>query len=102
MHRFINADNLWYKQFKSELEDGYQRVFRNCSLPYCCSRTGVTIAVQKDHYLYRLSINGGVTCNTDVKNLNVKLFKQLLKYGEIMFLDFNDLKMFLKGLRILY
>ena len=102
MREFVFGSDLQYQNLKAELEDNKCHVFNNCELPSCFSQKKCRIGFEKDNGVYYLLIDNGISCSKNSGGQIMVQCKQWLSAGEYMFLDFNDLKCFLKGLKILY
>lgn len=102
MREFVFGSDLQYQNLKAELEDNKCHVFNNCELPSCFSQKKCRIGFEKDNGVYYLLIDNGISCSKSSGGQIMVQCKQWLSAGEYMFLDFNDLKCFLKGLNILY
>lgn len=102
MHRFINSSNEWYALLKSRLREGNEIIFDHCILPRCCSQHEARIAIEKCNGIYTLYIDCGISCNKNGSQQMLVLFRQWLNSSNIMFFDFNDLRIFLQNLYILY
>lgn len=102
MHRFINTSDDWYKKLKEDLHEGDEFLYECCTLPSCCSRKEACIGIEKLYGVYTLYISGGITCSKRSDENELVLFRQWLNKSKIMFFDFNDLRIFLKSLDILY
>lgn len=102
MREFIEGNDAQFADLKQRLQDGLCHVFKNCELPDCCSNRTCQIGFEKNSGAYTLLIDFGITCNITRGGIQLDQFKQLLSKGELIFLDFNDLKIFLKSLSFLY
>lgn len=103
MKEFINGSDRQYQRLKEEIQDGTRcRVYEGCQLPACCNKSICKIGVEKERMAYKLLIETGITCSKNTNEIELIQFKQLLSEGEMIFLDFNDLKVFLKSLDFLY
>ncbi len=102
MKEFIEGNDAQFADLKQRLQDGLCHVFKNCELPDCCSNRICRIGFEKNNEAYTLLIDSGITCNRNRGGIQLEQFKQLLSEGELIFLDFNDLKIFLKSLSFLY
>lgn len=102
MKRFVDGNNVWYGELKSRLQDGQCHVFKNCNLPNCCSKNVCRIGFEKENGTYSILVDYGITCSRKKGGISLYLYKQLLSQGKLSFLDFNDLKIFLKSLSFLY
>ncbi len=102
MRKFVKGTDEQYADLKRRLQDEQCHVYRKCQLPACCSRSTCSIAFEKDCNAYKLLIDKGITCSAMRGGTALIQFKQLLSAGEAIFIDFNDLKVFLKSLSVLY
>ena len=105
MTRFIYKSDDDYKALKAALEDNCLRKYKNVQLPAGFNVPTCNIGIEKytyDNNSYVLSIDFGITCNTAILHNSHPLFEKLLKKGELYFLDFNDLKVFLRSLSSIY
>lgn len=99
MVEFIYGSDQQYSDLKEMLNDHMCHVYKNCEFPNCCSRTIGRLGFEKEGDTYALFIDKGITCS---KPNAPDLFRLWLSEGTLRFLDFNDLKEFLKSLRCLY
>lgn len=102
MREFVYGTDLQYKNLKAALEDNKCHIFHDCRFPGSFSRSTGRIGFEKGSGVYRLLIDEGISCSNNTASLILTQCRQWLAAGEYMFLDFNDLKTFLKGLRVLY
>ncbi len=102
MRRFVEGNDAQFQDLKEWLQDGLCHVFKRCGMPDCCSIPVSRIGFEKDHGAYTLLVDKGITCSRRKGGIPLIQFKQLLSDGEIKFIDFNDLKVFLKSLSFLY
>lgn len=103
MHRLIRYTDDQFAALKRKLQDeSRQECLPHCKLPPCCDKPECTVAFEKGNGFYYMLISGGITCSKKGNNTTVLQFKQLLQNGSILFLDYNDLKTFLKNLTVLY
>ncbi len=105
MTRFIYKSDEDYKALKTALEDGCLRKYKNVTLPAGFNVPVCSIGIEKysvDNSTYVLLIDLGLTCSTAILRNSHPLFEKLLKKGELHFLDFNDLKVFLRSLNSIY
>ena len=102
MRGFVTGSNEQFSNLKNLLQDEMCHVFHNCALPSCCSKSVCRIGFEKSAGTYVLLIDSGITCSKRNGSVTMALFKQWLSAGELLFLDFNDLKEFLQSLTILY
>ncbi len=102
MDRFAFGKDNQYAEFKRTLQDGHCHVFQ-CSLPSGFNRSSCRIGFEKclsDHRSFKILIDRGITY-TGCKRVS-PLLKIWLQAGELTFLDYNDLKVFLQALKRLY
>ena len=99
MKEFVYGTDAQYTQLKNALHDGQCHVFPNCAYPPCCSRAWGRLGFQMEGETYALFIDRGLTCSLRGASF---LFRQWLETGTLRFLDYNDLKTFLRSLRCLY
>ena len=102
LREFVNGTNEQFENLKKSLQDDKCHVYRNCKLPPCCNKQVCSIAFEMDNGTYTLLIDQGIICSKKAGGIVIKQFKQWLVDGKLIFLDFNDLKIFLKSLTILY
>lgn len=96
---FVYGTDQQYAELRATLDDHLCHVFRNCSFPACCSRTNGRMGFEKEGDTYALYIDKGITCSAQNAP---KLFKDWLAAGTLRFLDYTDMKEFLKSLHCLY
>jgi hypothetical protein len=99
MIEFVNGTDQQYALLKDSLGDGLCHVYTNCAYPPCCSRPAGRIGFEKEGDTYALFIDKGVTC---ARASAPSLFLEWLSAGTLRFLDFTDMKEFLRSLRCLY
>lgn len=99
MREFIDGTDFQFNNLKESLNDNLCHVFKNCVLPSGCNRTTCRIGFEKGDYAYVLLIDSGITCSNSKAS---QLFKDWLTKGELKFIDFTDLKVFLRSLKCLY
>lgn len=102
MRELIDGNDEQFANLKQSLQDGLCHVFKNCELPSCCSNRTCRIGFEKSNGAYTLLIDSGITCSRTRGGIQLDQFKQLLSKAELIFLDFNDLKIFLQSLSFLY
>lgn len=99
MKEFVNGTDQQFTMLKNALNDHMCHVYNNCSFPSCCSKANGRIGFEKEGETYALHIDKGITCS----RANVPaLFLEWLSVGTLRFLDFTDMKEFLRSLRCLY
>ena len=96
---FVYGTDQQYEDLKLMLNDQLCHVFKNCSFPPCCNRTSGRIGFEKEGDTYALYIDKGISCSNDKVS---QLFGDWLATGTLRFLDYADMKEFLKSLRCLY
>lgn len=101
MREFVYGTDRQYEMLKNALEDGLCHVFSRCALPASFSRTVCRIGFEHSRTTngYILYIDRGITCSDARADVTLK---EWLSSGSLTYLDFNDLKEFLKGLTYLY
>lgn len=99
MREFVYGTDHQYDLLKESLNDHLCHVYKNCSFPQCCSKSSGRLGFEKEGDTYALFIDKGITCS---KTNAPQLFKDWLAEGTLRFLDFTDMKVFLKGLKCLY
>ena len=102
MRAFVSGSDDQFADLKQKLEDSMCHIYHNCELPKCCSKSKCRIGFEKDAGTYCLLIDQGIICSKKDNSVESILFRQLLSTGELLFIDFNDMKVFLKGLVVLY
>ena len=99
MREFVFGTDNQYMMLKEDLNDGMCHVYRNCVYPQCCSRASGRIGFEKNAEGYALFIDKGITCSrADAPSL----FRQWLSAGTLKFVEFTDMKTFLRSLRYPY
>ena len=96
---FVYGTDQQFNELKESLNDHLCHVFKNCAFPSCCSVASGRLGFEKEGDTYALYIDKGITCS---KRNAPELFKMWLSEGTLRFLDFTDMKEFLKSLRCLY
>jgi hypothetical protein len=99
MKEFVYGTDNQYELLKRSLEDHMCHVYSRCSLPNSCNKDIARIGFEKEENTYALFIDKGITCSS---NCSPDLFKDWLAVGTIRFLDFTDMKEFLRSLKCLY
>ena len=99
MKEFVNGSDEQYAMLKESLNDHLCHVYKNCSYPQCCSKTTGRIGFETEGDTYALFIDMGITCS---RTNAPPLFKEWLSTGTLRFLDFTDMKEFLRSLSVLY
>lgn len=99
MWEFVNGSDQQYEILKESLDDHLCLVYHNCSYPRCCSKESGRIGFEKERDTYALFIDKGMHCSG---NQVPALFCQWLETGTLRFLEFTDMKEFMRSLRCLY
>lgn len=99
MKEFVYGSDHQYDILKASLEDHLCHVYKGCSLPSSCSQSNARIGFEKEGNTYALFIDKGISCRS---NRAPQLFKDWLAAGTVRFLDFTDMKEFLRSLKCLY
>ena len=97
MKEFVTGSDEQFELLKTSLKDGQCHVY-TCSFPSSFSKTSGRIGFEKDKISYILYIDKGITCTARKS----PLMNEWLESGTLRFLDFSDLKAFLKSLSFLY
>lgn len=96
---FVYGTDQQYEGLREMLEDQLCHVFKNCSFPASCSKTTGRIGFEKERDTYALYVDKGIICS----DRNAPgLFRDWLTAGTLRFLDFTDMKEFLRSLHCLY
>lgn len=98
MREFTVGTDQQYDLLKESLDDNLCHVYR-CTLPGCCSKETARIGFEKEGDTYALFIDKGITCSSARAP---GLFQEWLQGGTLRFLDFTDMKEFLRSLSVLY
>ena len=96
---FVYGTDQQYESLREMLNDQLCHVFKNCSFPTCCSTPNGRMGFEKEGETYALYIDKGITCS---KRNAPRLFVDWLSVGTLRFLDFTDMKEFLRSLQCLY
>jgi len=99
MKEFVYGTDYQYELLKESLEDHFCHVYTHCYLPSSCSKDITRIGFEKEGNTYALFIDRGIFCSS---NYAPELFKDWLAVGIVRFLDFTDMKNFLRSLKCLY
>lgn len=98
MQEFTVGTDTQYQQLRDSLDDGMCHVYR-CVLPNCCTPNTARLGFEKEEGdTYALFIDKGITCRGQVPGL----FRDWLEAGTLRFLDFTDMKEFLRELKSLF
>lgn len=99
MKEFVYGTDQQYEMLKESLNDHMCHVYGHCSFPASCNRSNGRIGFEKEGNTYALFIDKGISCSrSDVP----QLFHDWLSEGTLRFLDFTDMKVFLRSLKCLY
>lgn len=99
MREFVYGTDQQYELLKESLNDHMCHVYVHCIFPSCFSKNAGRIGFEKEGDTYALFIDKGITCS---KGNTSQLFRDWLSAGTLRFLDFTDMKVFLRSLRYLY
>ena len=99
MREFVEGTDAQYKMLKDSLIDNRCHVYR-CVLPSSFNMSNCRLGFEKEEATngYVLYIDKGLTCRCS----GFPLFHDWLAEGILRFMDFNDVKDFLKRLTFLY
>ena len=97
MKEFVFGSEKEYKALKSSLNDGLCHVY-DCAFPTAFGREGGRIGFEKDGISYILYVDKGLRRPVRASGL----LKSWLENGSLRFLDFSDMKSFIKDLAFLY
>lgn len=97
MREFAYGSDAQYTALKKSLRDGQCHVY-NCTFPPSFSAGSGRIGFEKDSISYILYIDKGLRHT----GRGHKLLKDWLAAGSLRFLDFSDMRDFLRGLSALY
>ena len=99
MVEFVHGTEHQYKMLRDSLEDHICHVYLNCTFPNCFSIPNGRIGFEKEGDTYALFIDKGIRCS---KRNAPSLVTEWLATGTVRFLDFTDMKEFLRSLTCLY
>jgi hypothetical protein len=99
MKEFVLGTDAQYEMLKQSLNDDRCHVYERCIFPSSFSRPSGRIGFEKEQVGYALFIDKGLTCSCPVAS---RLLKSWLKAGTLKFLDYTDMKVFLRSLTYLY
>lgn len=99
MREFVVGTDEQYDMLRAMLEDHMCHVYSNCSFPPCFSSSNGRIGFEKEGETYALFIDKGMRCK---KRRAPTLLREWLAHGTLRFLDFTDMKVFLRSLGSLY
>ena len=99
MHQFVYGTDEQYDNLREQLNDRMCHVFSHCMLPPSFSREVCRIGFEKEETTFALFIDKGITCRDAAAK---PLLKDWLAKGTLRFLDYSDIKTFLRSLTYLY
>ncbi|MBO4474699.1 MAG: hypothetical protein J5750_07315 [Clostridiales bacterium] len=99
MREFVIGTDTQYDMLRSALEDRLCHVYMNCLFPRSFSSPSGRIGFEKQDETYALFIDKGIHCSSRKAS---SLLKEWLSEGTLKFLDFTDMKTFLRSLSDLY
>lgn len=99
MKEFVLETDAQYEMLKQSLNDDRCHVYEKCTFPSSFSRPCGRIGFEKEQEGYALFIDKGLTCSCPAAS---RLLKSWLKAGTLKFLDYTDMKVFLRSLTYLY
>ncbi len=99
MKEFVYGSDQQYQLLKELLEDHMCHVYPHCHMPASCTKEVARIGFEKEESTYALFIDKGISCSN---NHAPALFQDWLNAGTVRFLDYTDMKAFLRGLKCLY
>ena len=97
MKEFVFGSDKQYDILKKSLNDGLCHVYE-CVFPPRFSRRSGRLGFEKDDVSYILYIDKGMRCSGKPP----QLLKSWLEEGSLRFLDYSDMKSFVKGCAFLY
>jgi len=99
MHEFVNGTDEQFNILKESLNDRLCHVYPKRNLPRSCSQSTGRIGFENEGDMYALFIDKGITCSSTNAP---SLFHEWLAVGTLRFLDFTDMKEFIRSLSCLY
>ncbi len=99
MKEFVYGTDGQYAVLRESLNDHLCHVYKNCQFPRSFSKPCGRIGFEKEGETYALHIDKGISC-THLRA--APLLREWLAAGTLRFLDFTDMKEFLRSLRYLY
>lgn len=99
MREFVYGTDQQYEWLKESLKDHMCHVYGHCVFPSSFSKSVGRIGFEKEGDTYALFIDKGITCSA---GNTTQLFRDWLVAGTLRFLDFTDMKVFLRSLKFLY
>jgi hypothetical protein len=99
MREFVYGTDQQYEMLKESLKDHLCHVYGHCAFPASFSKNAGRIGFEKEGDTYALFIDKGMTCSA---NTAPQLLRDWLAVGTLRFLDFTDMKVFLRSLKQLY
>ncbi len=98
MREFVYGTDEQYNMLKNTLGDGMCHVYQNCVMPPCCNSPTARIGFEKEGETYAIFIDKGMTCSPAAPGL----FKEWIREGTLRFMDYTDMKSFLRSLTSLF
>lgn len=98
MDRFVFGTDEQFEALEQELENGMLKIYNQVELPNSFNKHICRIGFEKHSVGYKILIDYGYTCSVNVP----AYFKIFLEEGELIFMDYYDVKMFFKSLNCLY
>lgn len=99
MKEFVCGTDQQYSILRESLNDHLCHVYKNCQFPRSFSKSSGRIGFEKEGETYALYIDKGISCSHPRA---ASLLHNWLSAGTLRFLDFTDMKEFLRSLRYLY
>lgn len=99
MKEFVYGADQQYEMLKVSLNDHMCHVYSQCNFPGCFNKDVGRIGFEKEGDTYALFIDKGIACS---KHNIPQLLHDWLAAGTLRFLDFTDMKVFLRSLKCLY
>lgn len=102
MDRFAYGKDFQFAELKKSLQDGRCHVY-SCTLPTGFNKRNCRVGFEKclsDHSSFKILIDYGIRYSR-LRRVS-PLLRIWLECGELVFLDFNDMKEFLNSLKSLY
>ena len=99
MKEFVYGTDAQYEMLKESLRDHLCHVYEHCAFPASFNRSFGRIGFEQEEDTYALYIDKGLRCSSPA---DPRDFREWLSTGTLRFLDFNDMKVFLRSLSCLY
>ena len=99
MREFVYGTDQQYEMRKASLNDHMCHVYGHCIFPGCFNKNAGRIGFEKEGDTYALFIDKGIACS---RRNAPQLLRDWLAAGTLRFLDFTDMKVFLRSLKCLY